>query len=133
MYDPVKLSDAFIDLTNCYWEKCKKEVDLMKKTKDKYGDVQTILYKKYENGELTFKEFKNKSNKNDAKFYNSITHKKLSQCKLDKCYDLAKQNLDGMLERLNYPIKETYNLKDYIKIIKLNQRLYVLPIYEIKK
>jgi hypothetical protein len=132
-YDIEEFNNNLSAYINCYLEKCRKEKNAIKKAHDILGDRQIKLRELYEKGIIKYDKYIAENNKAFDKFYNSKVHKTLTQCKLDKCYDLAKKNLDGMLKRMGYPIQESYNVAAVIKILKLNNDKIIYPIWEIKK
>lgn len=132
-YDIEEFNNNLLAYINCYLEKCKNEKKAHNAQKDILDKKQNLLREKYETGKITYKKYIAENNKAFNIFYNSKNHINLTQCKLDKCYDLAKKNLDGMLKRMGYPIKEKYNVKEVIKILKLNNQKIIYPLWEIKK
>ena len=132
-YDIEEFNKNLFAFINCYLEKCRKEKDAIKKAHDILDDRQIKLRELYEKGTIKYNKYISENKKAYDKFYNSKVHKTLTQCKLDKCYDLAKKNLDGMLKRMGYPTQESYNVEALIKILKLNNEKIIYPLWEIKK
>jgi hypothetical protein len=132
-YDIEEFNTILFAYIKCYLEKCRKEKDAIKKAHDILDDRQIKLRELYEKETIKYDKYIAENKKAHDKFYNSKVHKTLTQCKLDKCYDLAKKNLDGMLKRMGYPIQESYNVAAVIKILKLNNDKIIYPLWEIKK
>lgn len=109
-------------LVDCYLKNCKNEVKIIKKERNIWVVNGDKLYNDYKNNIISKKEFIKKTDDLDKKYYNSLSYKKIAQCKLDNCYNLTKKNLDFLLKKMKYPIKNKYNINDYIKILLLNQK-----------
>lgn len=45
------------------------------------------------------------------------------KCELDKCSNLIKKKLDYMAIHINYDIKDTYTLDDYINILTITEKI----------
>jgi hypothetical protein len=125
-----KLSQAFIDYVTCYAQKCKIDVANLKKIRINWQKKLEKPRNDYMKGKITYELLMKKTLKLDNDYYNSVQHLALTQCKLKKCYDKSKKYLDALLRRLNYPIKKKYNLNDFIKILELNKKEYVLPKFK---
>ena len=131
-YDIQEFNNILFAYIDCYRDKCKYEIEILKKETANLGTQQLLLREKYEKGDLTYKNYVKENTKAYDKYYYSINHKNLTKCKLDNCYDLAKKNLDGMLKRMGYPTRENYNVRNVIKILKLNNKNYVFPAWKQK-
>jgi hypothetical protein len=132
MYNIKEFNDSLFAYTKCFIEKCKKELKKVKKIRTEWENNQRVLYNDYKYGKINYEEFLEENYKIDDKYFNSLLHINLTKCKLDKCYDETKKYLDEMLKRLNYPIKEKYDVNELIEILKLNRKKFFYSDLEVK-
>jgi len=130
MLKPEKLHKAFIDYVDCYTKKCKNDVKNLRKIRNNWHKKQEKPRYDYINGKISYEVFVKKTLKIDNDYYNSVEHLEITECKIKKYYNKSKKYLDELLKRLNYPIKKKYNLNDFIKILELNKKEFVLPNFK---
>lgn len=118
-----KLNDNVIKLVKCYTKNCKKELNMFKKERDLWLKNGNKLNNDYKDGKITKEQFKEKIKILDKNYYNLLNNKKMYECQLNKCYNLVKENLELLSNRMNYKLdnKKKYTIEDYIKIRVLNQ------------
>ena len=64
-----------------------------------------------------------KLNKLYDDYINTKEVKEMYKCELDKCSNLIKKKLDYMAININYDIKDTYTLDDYINILTITEKI----------
>jgi hypothetical protein len=117
-------------LTKCYIDNCNDEFKKRKVIRDIWLTNTNKLNEDYKNKLITRNQFISKLTKLDNKYFDSIENISFHQCEIDKCYNLIKNHLDYLSDRNNIKNKANYNIKDYIKIIKINNKnnLKTIPI-----
>lgn len=112
-----------VKLTNCYIEKCKKEVKARSKVRSVWFANSNKNYEDYQNKIITRKEFLKRANKLDSDYLNSIQEISIHKCEIANCYDLLKVKLDHISSKINYKKKNAnYTIDDYINILKKNNK-----------
>jgi hypothetical protein len=127
-----EFNDSFFAYIKCYFANCKAEIKKVKKVKEEWEQSQFVLYINYKYGRITYEEFIEENYKIDDKYYKSLPHINLTKCKLDKCYDKTKKFLDEMLIRVNNPIREKYDVDEFIEITKMHREKSIYPSLKIK-
>ncbi len=123
--------DNLVLLTNCYIHKCNEELKKRKEIRTKWFKDTNKIHQDYKNKLITQKQLISKLEILDNKYFNSIENISERKCEINKCYTLVKKHLDYLSERNNINKKDNYNINDYIKILKINNKnnLKTIPNY----
>lgn len=104
---------------NCVNENKNNSIIYLKKLNKLYDD-----YINTKNHTIKIRDdFIKNINKLVDDYYNSKEVKEMYKCELDKCSNLIKKKLDYMAIHINYDIKDTYTLDDYINILTITEKI----------
>jgi nicotinate-nucleotide pyrophosphorylase len=107
-------------LRDCYIKNCEMEMKTLNKLREKWINNSVILLDNYKNKIIKKKEYIEEIKKLDDKYYKSLEFIKSGNCKINKCNELTKIQLDFLSKRINTKPKDKYNINDFIKLTRLN-------------
>ena len=127
LYSKISPEDNIFDRIKCKNDNCANEVRNNKDNSILYLKKINKLYDDYINTKNHTKKIRDDFIKNINNliddYFNSKEVKDMNKCELDKCSNLIKKKLDYMAIHINYDIKDTYTLDDYINILTITEKI----------
>lgn len=124
LYSKITPEDNQLNIIKCKNANCVNE---NKNNSIIYLKKLNKLYDDYINTKNHTKKIRDDFIKNINKlvddYYNSKEVKEMYKCELNKCSNLIKKKLDYMAIHINYDIKDTYTLDDYINILTITEKI----------
>lgn len=110
-----------INFSLCILKNCNEQLKKSNIDKEKWNKKKLDLDTKYKNKKITLTKYNELSEKNNKKYFNTITNKKLHDCSIINCKSQVKNLLDYFSDVLKIERKNEYTRDDYINLALLYQ------------